>query len=101
MTNIIPIKPLGESSSPLRAIDALHILYDKLARLDVETMLLSKQIQCNSAALDDDAAAHRALAEARRYTAAAADQILDAVAQLMIECTANIIVPPRPDDQVV
>jgi hypothetical protein len=94
MTNVIPIRLRGEPLGPFPTIKELHALYEKLRHLKAETLLLDQKLSRDIQSIDRNAPARNAINQASTLVSSAADEILEAIAELIVETTANFIVPP-------
>lgn len=94
MTNVIPIKRRCEPLGHFQTIKELHALYEKLRLLKAETTVLDQKLSRDVQSIDRNAPARNAVNQASTLVSSAADEILEAIAELIVEATANFIVPP-------
>jgi|APFre7841882630_1041343.scaffolds.fasta_scaffold156323_2 hypothetical protein len=94
MTNVIPIKRRYDPLGPIQTVKELDALYQKLTDLKADAMLLDQRLGPDTRSVDRNAAARNAINQTSTLVSRAADVILEAIAELIVETTAKFIVPP-------
>ncbi len=96
MTNVIPITPRRESLRPFPAFSELNALYERLEQLKADTILLQQKLDRDLQITDDASlATRRSLDKAVALVSSAEEEIMEAIADLIVEATARFIVPPK------
>jgi hypothetical protein len=95
VTNVIPLKPNGEGLNPTQVIDRLHALCEKLQQVKSEALLLEHLLHRGPQATKQ-ALARSATSETIVLLSTALDAVVEALAELIVETTAELIVPHSP-----
>lgn len=96
MTNVIPIGPRRESLRHFHTFSELNALYARLEELKADTILLQQKLDRDPQTIDDASlATRRSLDKAVTLVSSAEDEIMEAIADLIVEATARFIVPPK------
>jgi hypothetical protein len=90
VTNVIPIKPEPTNAGPFRTIRELHAVYARIAQVTDTTVAVETRLGSTLLSVDPATAS---IAAANRHMSAAADQILEAIAHLIVEATAKAVAP--------
>jgi len=99
MTNVFTIKPPHEPLGPFQTIRGLHALYERLGQLNADMALLDQKLSREPQSIDQNAIARQALGKASALASSSANELLEAIAGLIAETTARLIVPSKPHDQ--
>jgi hypothetical protein len=90
VTNVIPIKPEPTNAGPFRTIHELHAVYARIAQVTDTTVAVEQSLGGTLRPVDP---AVVSIAAANRHMSAAADQILEAIAHLIVEATVKAVAP--------
>lgn len=96
MTNVIRIRQTGEAISPTQTIDRLHALCEKLKQVKDDALLLDQALQRDSQTTSQSLVARGVARETVVLTANGLELITDAIAELIVETAADLIVPRSP-----
>ena len=95
MSNVVPMKPRHAKPDPFQTVRDLHALYVRLTEFKSEAAHLDQNLsRCPDFPDADQLAMRDALARASHAIELAADQMLDAVSQGVLELTAKTILSP-------
>ena len=96
VTNVIPLKPNGEGLNPTQMIDRLHALCEKLQKVKSEALHLEQLLRRGPLAAKQGVLARSATNETIVHVSTALDAVVEAVAELIVETTAELISPHSP-----
>lgn len=96
MTNVIPIRPIGQGLNPPQTIERLHALCEKLKQVKNDALGLEQSLQCGDQATPHRFVACSAASEAVVLATNGIDLISDAIAELIVETVADVIVSKSP-----
>ena len=88
VTNVIPLRPNSERLNPTQMIDRLHSLCEELQHVKSEALHLDKLLH-----LGPDSTNAR---PEQSSSSDSIDAVVEAVAELIVETTAELIAPPSP-----
>ena len=92
MSNVVPIRPRRATPDPSQTVRDLHALYVRLTEFKSDVAHSDQNLsRCPDFPDTDQIAMRDALARASHSIELAADQILDAVSQGILEITAKTI----------
>ena len=94
VTNVIPLKPNGEELNPTQMIDRLHALCEELQHLKGNAAQLDKLLHHGPQATKQSLVARSATSETIVLVSTAIDTVAEAIAELIVETTAELIAPP-------
>ena len=96
MTNVIPLKSNSEGLNPTQMVDRLHALCEELQHVKSDALHLDKMLHHGAQGTKQGQLARGAASETIVLVSTAIDALLEAVAELIVETTAELIVPPSP-----
>jgi hypothetical protein len=95
VTNVIPLKPNGEGLNPTQVIDRLHELCEKLQQVKSEAQHLEQLLHRGPQATKQ-LLARTATSETIVLVSTALDAVVEALAELIVQTAAELIVPHSP-----
>ena len=95
MSNVIPIKPHCETLGPSRALNELYALCARLGQLKSDTVLVQQKLDRDRQKKETGLTSRQSLNRAMALISSAQDEIMEAIADLIVEITVSVIVPPK------
>lgn len=92
MTNLIPIRPIVQEIKPLQTIERLHALCDKLKQVKNDAVVLEQSLRSDDRVTPHQRVAHSAACEAVILATNGINLVCNAIAELIIETVADVIV---------
>jgi hypothetical protein len=96
VTNVIPLKPSGEGLNPSQIINRLHDLCEQLQHVKSRSLHLESLLHCGAHSTKQAVVAQSATSETIVLVSNAIDVVAGAVAELIVETTAELIASPSP-----
>jgi hypothetical protein len=96
MSNVIPLRPAGKELNLTQMIDRLHALCEKLQSVKSEAVHFDNQLQRGAYMANQCLLARNATQEAIVAMSSAIDSIAEALAELIVDAAAQLIVQTQP-----
>ena len=95
MTNVISLKPV-DGLTPAQMIKRLHTLSEQLQHIKIEATRLQALLQRGPHAIKEGLLASNATNKTIDLVSSAIDELLDAIAELIVDAVAEVIATRPP-----